>query len=303
MLRSGPVLPPHWSLDRLEEDRQRSVASFVEGRSREGTLSYKAAFDATEPVVRRLFELTDDLRNFTGEVFRDRQELLPAARFLGGPPVSEDDLKTLVGGRLGRRRFDADLARRVAEVLRAAWDPVRFPWLDERRAPARHERDAAIRWTAGIWAIERSRTGRRTESSRRQENAVHAALQAEGLRLLPRRQPILVLDELERGTFCREVILAGQKCDVPVRLHDGRLLALECKVSNSGVNSYKRLNHETGDKARTWRDAFGTQVLPGAVLAGVFILANLISAQENPGIAIFWEHDLRPLRQFAAEAR
>ncbi|HEY7066511.1 MAG TPA: XamI family restriction endonuclease [Chloroflexota bacterium] len=299
MHRAGPLPPPYWPPDRLEDDRQRAVARFIEERSREGTLAYKAAFDTNEPIVRRLFELTNDLRDFTGEVFRDRHDLIPAARFLGGPPVSDDDLKTLVGGRLGRR-FDADLARRVAEVLRAAWDPVRFPWLAEQRAPVDHERDAAIRWTAGIWAIERSRTGRRTESSRRQEQAVHAALQAEGYTLVQRRQPITVLDELERGTFCREVLLASQKADVPVRLRDGRLLALECKVSNSGVNSYKRLNHETGDKARTWRQAFGAQAVPGAVLAGVFTLANLASAQDNPGIALFWEHDLTPLRDFVA---
>ena len=36
----------------------------------------------------------------------------------------------------------------------------------------------------------------------------------------------------------------GAKRDVPVRLRDGRLLAIECKVSNGAKNSWKRLNRE-----------------------------------------------------------
>lgn len=85
-------------------------------------------------------------------------------------------------------------------------------------------------------------------------------------------------------------------------MRDGRLLALECKVSNSSINSVKRLNRETGDKARNWRSAFGRQVITGAVLAGVYKLGNLISAQDDPGIVIFWEHDLAPLRDFVSES-
>lgn len=96
---------------------------------------------------------------------------------------------------------------------------------------------------------------------------------------------------------------AGSKCDVPVRLHDGRLLALECKVSNSALNSVKRLIRETGGKARAWKNAFGLQVITGAALAGVYKLGNLMDAQENYGIAMFWEQDLRPLQEFVAQAQ
>lgn len=42
----------------------------------------------------------------------------------------------------------------------------------------------------------------------------------------------------------------------------------ECKVSNSKVNSHKRLNHEAVDKVAKWEDAFGRQCVPGAVLQG-----------------------------------
>jgi hypothetical protein len=73
-------------------------------------------------------------------------------------------------------------------------------------------------------------------------------------------------------------------------------------VSNSEVNSIKRLIHERGNKARIWTNAFGSEAIPAAVLAGVFKLTNLREAQESRGIAIFWEHDLTPLATFLQNA-
>jgi len=113
----------------------------------------------------------------------------------------------------------------------------------------------------------------------------------------------MTLDDVARGHFTREIILAGSKCDVAVRLHDGRLLALEAKVSNSELNSIKRLIRETGGKARVWDRAFGEQVVTGAVLSGVFKLRHLIDAQDKHGLAIFWEHDLSPLSEFVQRVR
>ena len=295
--------PPKWTEEQLEAGRQEALAAFIRERGQEGTRAYRAAFEEIEPVVRRLFKVTNELRDFRGEVFRQDPELLPAARYLAGPPISADDLETLVGGRLGRRVPDPDVAERVADVLRSAWDPIRFPWLGQDRGPRAGERVAAIRWTAGIWAIERLRTKRRTESSRRQEAATAEALRQAGYEEGPRPRTMDALDALPRGTFTREVVLGGSKCDIPVRMHDGRLLAVECKVSNSALNSVKRLIRETGGKARAWRNAFGLQVITGAVLAGVYKLGNLLDAQENYGIALFWEQELGPLQEFVAAAR
>jgi hypothetical protein len=59
------------------------------------------------------------------------------------------------------------------------------------------------------------------------------------------------------GEFCGETRLAGTRADVVARLRDGRVMAIECKVSNSAVNSYKRLIHDTGGKAATWYRTLG----------------------------------------------
>lgn len=90
--------------------------------------------------------------------------------------------------------------------------------------------------------------------------------------------------------------------DVPIRLRDdhptGQLfLAIECKVSNSSVNSRKRLL-EVNSKKETW-DSSGLphRFRTAALLAGVFDVGRLIEAQ-NAGIYIFWEHRLSDLTEF-----
>jgi hypothetical protein len=110
------------------------------------------------------------------------------------------------------------------------------------------------------------------------------------------------LDELDRGRFTSEIILGDAKADFAVRLRDGRLLAIECKASNSALNSVKRLNRETAGKAERWHNLYGQQILTMAVLSGVFKVSNLMDAQ-SAGVFIAWQHDLRPLRDFVVGAR
>ena len=105
-----------------------------------------------------------------------------------------------------------------------------------------------------------------------------------------------------RGTFSRERGLGGAKCDVPVRLRDGRLLAIKCKVSIGPKSGWERMNHETGGKAETWRRHFGSQVITAVVADSVFDLGCLVQAEDRQGVTIFWEHDLAPLERFLADA-
>jgi hypothetical protein len=72
-------------------------------------------------------------------------------------------------------------------------------------------------------------------------------------------------------------------------------MAIECKVSNSATNSVKRLNNDAAAKAEAWRRDFGTlQVVPAAVLGGVYKIHNLQDAQDR-GLALYWAHDLDEL--------
>jgi hypothetical protein len=131
--------------------------------------------------------------------------------------------------------------------------------------------------------------------------AVTRLLEDSGFQLVPRR-PIDITGGLNPGEFSREASVVGEKCDIPVGLLDARLLFIECKVSNSAVNSVKRLIRETAGKADQWNRRFGQRAITAAVVSGVFKLANLRTAQDR-GVVIFWEHDLAPLSQFAQEAQ
>jgi len=111
-------------------------------------------------------------------------------------------------------------------------------------------------------------------------------------------------DAPEKGTFCGESLLGTGKADIVVRLHDGRVMPIEAKVSNSSTNSVKRLNRDAAAKAAQWTREFGTTgIVPAAVLAGVFKLHNLRTAQDNDNLTIFWVHDLEPMVEFIAATR
>lgn len=80
-------------------------------------------------------------------------------------------------------------------------------------------------------------------------------------------------------------------------------MPIECKVSNSAVNSFKRINHEAAGKARDWISGFGQrQVIPAAVIAGVFNPANLATAQYE-GLTIYWNDRLTDLVDYIESTR
>ena len=230
---------------------------------------------------------------------------MPENRYLAGPPISQDVFDVLAGTAIAKRkRLDVNLAQQAAALLETVLDKTRFRWLFEvpLRPPTATEREVAIAWTAGLKTSQEVATELRTESSMRQEQAVANILDSVGF---VRRggKHITFIDDLERGSYRRETLVAGTKCDIPIRLHDGRLLLIECKVSNTGINSVKRLNQECGGKAAKWRATFGQSAVCTAVLGGVYRLVNLRDAQSADKLALFWEHDLTPLAQFLDKAR
>ena len=80
-------------------------------------------------------------------------------------------------------------------------------------------------------------------------------------------------------------------------------MPIECKVSNSYINSVKRLNNDAAVKAVTWKRDFGVrQVVPTAVLSGVYKLHNLQDAQER-GLTLFWAHGLKPLTDWISSTK
>ena len=265
---------------------------------------YLEAFEVSRDAIDTLLESTVDLTALLDkavDVLSDT-DLLSAVRYLAGPPISTDDLKTLADDASltpSRLRADPEMAQRVIEVVLLGVDRQRFPWLSENREPTEPERHAAVIATAALLAQRSVMTGHANESKDEQEKAVKDRLVEAGFTEVARRTINNTSEAPEEGTFCSESQFGSRKADIIARLYDGRIMPIEAKVSNSSTNSVKRLNNDAAVKARQWTQEFGTSnVVPTAVLGGVFKIHNLRSAQDGDHLTIFWAHNLDAMVQF-----
>ena len=305
---SAFLAPPRWSAERLEADVAAAVESFRHERGREPLDHYPAHVDECLGTMEELIELTVDLtqlRERAVEVVTD-PGLLEALRFVAGPFISVDDLRVIARTTLAPTRLRADpgAAERIVDSVLAGIDERRFAWVREGREPDEAERQAAVLASATLMATERIRTLRRSEAKSTQEGAVAEALIAAGFARVERPRAIRTLEDAPApGEFCDEVDFGGRKADLVVGLWDRRRMPLECKVSNSMTNSFKRVNNDAAMKAVGWLRAFGEdQVVPAAVLSGVFKPASLESAQAR-GLTVFWAHRLDELVEWIGRTR
>lgn len=294
------IQPPVWTSEQLDAARIKAEEHFREGRHTEPLDAYLELFDEYQGIVEEVLEQTVDLtqlRDHAVEILADprKQEVF---RYLSGPPVSLDDLKVLVQARsFAASRFadDHDLVDQLVNFLQNWHDRRRFPWITGNWEPEEHEREAAILATTALLAMRRLETMRRNQGKELQERLVANQLQRARFTQVPTRNVPTLHKAPGPGEFCRESMLGTRKADFIIGLWDGRTMPLECKVSNSSTNSIKRLNGDAAVKAETWRHDFGElQVVPAAVLSGVYALRNLEEAQRR-GLTVFWAHDLHSL--------
>ena len=300
--------PPIWNAAELARDAERAKAAFRTRRLREPLELYSRFFQSFAPIVAgmidRLPRLASDAHvenDAVADIIAD-DDLRTAFRYLAAPPISEDDLKTLAETNLSATalRSDEEQARRVRETVLQVVDPHRFPWIADGRSPTEAERLQAVVSSAALIATRKVETARRSAAKDEQEAAVKATLLQAGLVEVQAREIPMLDAAPQTAEFCRECSFGGTRADLVVRLPDGRVAAIECKASNSAVNSYKRINHEALSKARTWLEAFGSrQVVPIAVIDGVFNPSNLATAQSG-GLTIIWHHRLDDLGQLVA---
>jgi hypothetical protein len=291
--------PPLWTREQLDDDRMNAIALFRKERMEEPLVDYLEGFDEYQGYIEELLETTVDLARLDGtalEVLTD-QHLLEAFRYIAAPPISADDLKVLAEATLSKSKLKKrpEEVQRLVQVVRSVLDRRRFSWVVEDREPTEAERAAAVMASAALMAASRAQTRRRLLGKEQQEAMVKAALVEIGLTEVPSREIPNVMLAPSAGEFCGESVLGTRKGDIIVRLWDHRVMPIECKVSNSYLNSVKRLNNDAAVKAGSWKSDFGLrQVVPTAVLSGVYKLHNLQDAQER-GLTLFWAHNLKPL--------
>jgi len=157
--------------------------------------------------------------------------------------------------------------------------------------------------TAAQIAARRVMTARANESKDAQEELVKAALRTAGFGEVKPRTINTLRTAPKPGEFCGESMLGTRKADLVVGLWDDRILAIECKVSNSKINSVKRIKNDAAVKAKLWIQEFGDRlIVPAAVIAGVFHPPNLLSAQYD-GLTIWWSHDIDQMISWIARTR
>ena len=301
------IEPPIWTSEQLKAGSAAAIEVFRKRRMEEPLEEYLEAFDKYQGIVEELLESTVDLSELDSqliEVVTD-PKLLEALRYLAGPPISLDDLKTVAEAVVTPAKLKSNLAmaKSIGQVIRNGLDRRRFPWVTEGREPSEAERNAAVLASAALMATRRLETSRRSTEKQRQEEEVMEYLAAAGLVKVKTRKIQVLSQAPGKGEFCAETLLGKRKADIVVGLWDGRVMPIECKVSNSSTNSVKRLNNDAAAKAEAWRIDFGnTQVLPSAVLSGVYKLHNLEDAQRR-GLRLFWSHDIAQLIDWIASTK
>lgn len=231
------------------------------------------------------------------------ENLRVALRYLGAPPISEDDLKTLTGDSLAPTlvRQDPARAERICDVMLKILDPKRFRWIYENRPARREEISRALLASTVVAAAQRVQTSRRIDEKVAIEGAVRGLLVGAGWSRVPspkRGIGNIRRDAPEAKQFIEGVTLGGEGADFVVGLGDGRILAVECKGSNSGINSRKRINKEVANNAQSWLRQFGDGTLvPSAAIQGVFKPEYIAEVQEIP-VVFFWGHRLEDLKAF-----
>jgi hypothetical protein len=301
--------PPRWTEEQFTTNANIAASNFRHERllpTEAWAGHYKTARAKFESLFTQLGDLDPQHFSDTTLALAYKGKLGEALRYLAGPPISDDDLKVLADvSSLAPTILSAnhEAIRKVFDVIERVIDPFRFPWVIERRSPTTSEKSAALLASSVLLAAQRIATERRNNGKTAQENQVKNYLRSLGFSEVPTTAIKTIVKGPGPGEFCAECMLGDRKADIVLRLHDTRLMAIECKVSNSSTNSIKRLNNDAAVKAVRWIEKFGSdQVVPVAMLSGVFKLLNLVQAQEK-GVTIFWAHDLDRLGEFIESAR
>jgi hypothetical protein len=276
---------------------------------REPLEAYLDEFEEARDSFDEVMEATVDLTLVSEKAVEllTNPKWLQALRYLAGPPISLDDLKVLAGVSMSPAnvRGNPELAQRIVETVLLGLDRRRFPWLTpgEIREATEEERASAVLASAALIASQRVATSRRNEGKTAQEERVKETLRQASFKEVPTRLIRNLNDAPQPGEFCGESTLGNRKADIIVGLWDRRTMPIECKVSTSSTNSIKRLNNDAAAKAEAWRNDFGTiQVVPTAVLSGVYKIRNLENAQDR-GLTLFWAHDLGAMLEWIERTR
>ncbi len=295
-----PWSNPELLANQAEEAKKVYIDSLDPEKSRD---KWQAAVDV----------VTKEFQEQLESAFRDGQLLqaieasghvMAMLRQLTAPPLSQDQFKLLCPD---WPKSSEKTGRPVSEKNASKMLDTLTTWLDPRILEGIAKGKTAEVAAGPIYILARQRfeTERRTEVSREQEAQVIGLLNQEGYKQQQSREidkPWTVGDhKFMHCTTFSSTANSTAEVDLAVGLSAGRLLAIECKVSNDATNSIKRIN-DVLKKREAWSQGYGQVLTTGAVLQGV-IASKDVTRLAASGVCVFFSHDLDSLKQFLSEQR
>lgn len=172
-----------WTIEEITADAAKARDLFRTRRLGESKEQYLQAFlvleTANTDITPRLAKVFSDPVNpeLIASLLKD-DDLLTALRYLCAPPISKDDLETLIGNKLAWTQVSQsqERAKAIRDVIVAVLDPKRFPWIIEKRAATRMEIEKAILASTVAASSQRVQTIRRGDERTTLQDAVARVL-------------------------------------------------------------------------------------------------------------------------------
>ena len=286
--------------------------------------AYRDTRKRTIGSVERGLAVTNDLAAVTPEAIKSLPGILSVLRMATCPPLARDRLiglagssKALVGTleegklppRISAETLDEHL-RRISAILVQMLDFDIFPWLEEKRRPAKSERYRASTIVADRLCGAIAEPIVRNAQEKRQLALIGKYLVRRGYEL---KAPLaaVALEEMRPGTFAfRHNVTARPSADaarsvkIPIdaiiQPKGARLphlpLLIEAKSAGDFTNVNKRRKEEAA-KVNQLKATYGDQVVFVLFLCGYFDAAYL-GYEAAEGIDWIWEHRMSDIDRF-----
>lgn len=267
-------------------------------------LKWQEHFRLSRIQVHNALRASRRLRDIAGSLKQDGGHTAVFRQILA-PPVSQDQFKLMCPSwsksrENSGRSYTEEAAAEIAAVIAARVDHSLAPWMEGDGKARPLQLAAFVRTAATLMAVQKDATDRRNTLADAQETAVVDLLRANGWTKLPSK----LVDEraqVPNKHFMRKTRFAtgpdkSKEVDIACGLAKSYVLAMECKVANDPTNAVKRVD-EVLNKAKSWKDNWGTYVRTAALLQGV-IEPKDVQRLTDAGVHVFWSHDLNKFSQW-----
>lgn len=250
--------------------------------------------------IMHTLEDTKSLRDLEASLTTTGKHLL-VLRALFAPPISQDQLKLVVPSYpKGAEKKGSKLSKQSAADFAAAFrdrrDKGLTRWLDGNSDPSPEQVSRLLNTLTPMISSQIFNTVRRNRLCDEQEKAVESLLTSKGWMkessAALNTPADLAPKHFMRKTRCK-TRTATKEVDIACGVNAGLILAMECKVTNDGTNSVKRIG-DVMNKVKAWNDQWAGFIQTAALLQGV-IKYGTVAEMLDAGVEVFWSHDLQRL--------